>query len=343
MRCAYQNDEVFLYFMKLYKNFPLSKILYYKIGGKARFVLKIENKEDLLEAFDFIKKEKPKRILPLGLGSNILLNDKFFDGVVLWFSRYQSVPGKAGSSSIKLVQDNLVEAFSSVILDNLIQFCFSKNLIGLEWAGGLPSTVGGAVRGNVGAFGGEISRSVDSIEVFEVRSDGEFIQKTLKSSDLKFSYRESLVKKHKNWIIGDSCFKLSNASDNSLSRAKEIYFSHIEYRNKNHPMDYPSCGSVFKNITKKEEVQKIIDRWPDIKELVDNKWYHKASMGYIINRLGFSGFKIGGAKVSEKHGNYIVNVSNAKFDDVYGIIDKIKEKFSQTFGFSPELEVEVVE
>lgn len=322
--------------MHIYRNFSLSKILYYKIGGKAKFVLKIENKKDLLQALEFVRENNIEKILPLGLGSNILVNDKSFDGAVLWLST-------SSKNRIKVKDSGLIEAFSSVILDDLIQFCFSKKLVGLEWAGGLPSTVGGAVRGNVGAFGGEISRSVDSIEVYDVRLDGEFVLKKLKSSDLEFDYRESLVKKHKNWIIGDSCFKLSNADDNSLSRAKEIYFSHIEYRNKNHPMDYPSCGSVFKNITKKEMVEKIIDRWPDIKELVDNKWYHKVSMGYVINRLGFSGFRIGGAKVSEKHANYIVNISNARFNDVVSIIEKIKDKFSQTFGFSPELEVEVVE
>jgi UDP-N-acetylmuramate dehydrogenase len=321
--------------MIIYRDFSLKEILYYKIGGKAKFVLKIENKKDLLQALEFVRENNVEKILPLGLGSNILVNDKSFDGAVLWFS----TSSKNGITQKDL---GLIEAFSSVLLDDLIQFCFSKNLIGLEWAGGLPSTVGGAVRGNVGAFGGEISKSVDSIEVFEVRKDGEFIKKTLKASDLEFDYRESLVKKHKNWIIGDSYFKLSNADDNSLSRAKEIYFSHIEYRNKNHPMDYPSCGSIFKNITKKEEVQKIIDKWPDIEELVDSKWYHKASMGYVINRLGFAGFRIGGAKVSEKHANYIVNVSNAKFDYVYAIIEKIKDKFFNTFSFFPELEVEVV-
>ena len=321
--------------MVVYKNFPLSKILYYKIGGNAKFVLKIENKKDLLQALEFVRENNIEKILPLGLGSNILVNDKSFDGAVLWFC-------KAEFSTVKIIKDNLIEAFASESLDDLIQFCFSKNLTGFEWAGGLPSTVGGAVRGNVGAFGGEISKSVDSIEVFEVREDGEFIQKTFKAPDLGFSYRESLVKKHKNWIIGNSYFKLNNTDKNGLKKAKEVYLSHIDYRNKNHPMDYPSCGSVFKNITKKEEVQKIIDKWPDIKESVENKWYHKASMGYVINRLGFSGFKIGGAKVAEKHANYIVNFNNAKFNDVYSIIEKIKEKFSQTFGFSLELEVEVV-
>jgi len=321
--------------MIIYRDFSLKEILYYKIGGKAKFVLKIENKKDLLQALEFVRENNIEKILPLGLGSNILVNDKSFDGAVLWLST-------SSKNGIKMKDSGLIEAFSSVLFDDLIQFCFAKNLIGLEWAGGLPSTVGGAIRGNVGAFGGEISRSVDSIEVFEIGANGEFVQKTLKASDLKFDYRESLVKKNKNWIIGNCYFKLNIAND-KMAKAKEEYFSHIDYRNKNHPMEYPSCGSVFKNIVKKEDIEKIINKWPGIKELVNNKWYHKASTGYIINRLGFSSFKVGGAEVSRKHANYIVNVDSAKFDDVYSIIERIKEKFYKTFGFSPELEVEVVE
>ncbi|MEK7534140.1 MAG: UDP-N-acetylmuramate dehydrogenase [Patescibacteria group bacterium] len=322
--------------MKLYKNFSLSKILYYRIGGNAQYLLKIENKTDLLEALDFVKKNQIKKVLPVGLGSNLLMSDNFFDGAVLWFST-------SSKNEITQKDSGLIEAFSSVLLDDLIQFCFSKNLIGLEWAGGLPSTIGGAVRGNVGAFGGEIGKSVDKIEVFEIGANGEFVQKALKGSQLQFDYRDSLIKEHKNWIIGNSSFKLNNANKRTLGQAKETYLSYIEYRNKNHPMDSPSCGSVFKNITKKEEVEKIIDKWPDIKDLVVNKWYNKTSTGYVINRLGFSGYRIRGAEVSKKHANYIVNVGDAKFNDVYSIIQKVKEKFYKTFGFNPELEMEVVE
>lgn len=329
--------------MQIYRDFSLSEILYYKIGGKAKSVLKIENKEDLLEAFDFIKKERPKRVLPFGLGSNILVNDNFFDGVVLWFSRYQTASGKAGSSSVKLNGDNLIEAFASESLDDLIKFSFDNNLIGLEWAGGLPSTIGGAVRGNVGAFGGEIGGNVEKVEVFEIGSGGEFIQKTLRASELEFGYRESLIKRSKNLIVVSATFQLQKASKEEVEKAREVYKRHIEYRNKNHPMEYPSCGSVFKNITKKEDVKHVLKVWGDIKGLVENKWYNKVSMGYVINRLGFSGFRIGGAKVSKKHANYIVNFNQAKFNDVISIIEKIKDKFSKTFGFSPELEIEVME
>jgi len=321
--------------MVIYQDFPLSEILYYKIGGKAKFVLKIENKKDLLQALEFVRENNIEKILPLGLGSNILVNDKFYDGVVLWFS-------KGGPPSIKLNGDNLISAFASESLDDLIKFSFDNNLIGLEWAGGLPSTIGGAVRGNVGAFGGEIKDIVNIVEIVRLLDKGYIIEKLTKDQ-LEFGYRDSIIKCNKNLLVVSAEFRLQKASKEEVEKEKAVYKGHIEYRNKNHPMEYPSCGSVFKNITKKEEVAKIISIWGDIKDLVSKKWYHKVSTGYVINRIGFSGFRIGGAKVSEKHANYIVNVSNAKFDDVYGIIDKIKEKFSKTFGFFPELEVEVVQ
>src|SRR3990167_4611664 len=103
--------------MYIYRDFPLNEILYYKIGGEADFVLKIENKQDLLDAFEFVKKNRIKKVLPVGLGSNLLINDNGFNGVVLWFS---------GSDKTSIIQkdENTIEAFSSVILDDLIQFSF---------------------------------------------------------------------------------------------------------------------------------------------------------------------------------------------------------------------------
>jgi UDP-N-acetylmuramate dehydrogenase len=320
--------------MHIYSNFPLKKILFYKIGGTAKVVLTIENKEDLLQALEYVSKNKPERVLPIGLGSNVLMSDEFFDGAVLCFSRGES-------SGIKLIGDNLVEAFASESLDDLIKFSFEKNLVGLEWAGGLPSSIGGAVRGNVGAFGGEIKDIVKIVEIVKLLDNG-YTEEKLTKNQLEFDYRDSLIKRSKDILIVSVTFQLQKASKENLKKAKNVYKSYIEYRNKNHPLEFPSCGSVFKNITKKEEVEKIISVWEDAKELAENKWYNKVSMGFVINRLGFSGFRIGGAKVSKKHANYISNINNARFNDVYSIIEKIKDKFSKTFGFSPELEVEIV-
>lgn len=328
--------------MDVYKNFPLSEILYYKIGGKAKFILKIQNKEDLLRALDFVRKEKIEKILPVGLGSNLLFSDDFFEGAVLWFSKGE------GNGQIKLKSDNLIEAFSSVLLDDLIQFSFAHNLIGLEWAGGLPSTVGGAIRGNAGAFGSEIKNIVNIVEIVQLPApptgglDGKYEIKKLLREQLQFEYRNSIIKRDKDLIVVSARFELQRATAEEIEKAKKVYKDHIEYRKKNNPLEYPSCGSVFQNIREKEKVATILSKWSDIKNLVRDKWHGKVAMGYIINRLGFSGMQVGGAEVSEKHANYILNKNKARFSDVIVIIEKIKEKFYQEFNFYPELEVEVV-
>lgn len=329
--------------MHVYKDFPLSEILYYKIGGKAKFVLQIQNKEDLLAALDFVRKEKVERLLPVGLGSNLLVSDEQFKGAVLWFckAKYRPVLGKAESSSIVLREESSIEVFASVLLDDVIQFSFQNKLVGLEWAGGLPSTVGGAIRGNAGAFGSEIKDSAYEAEVLDLSNNNHLI-KTFSNVDLKFSYRNSLIKQNRDLIVARGVFKLTQATESQIGEAKELYRLHIEHRQKNNPLDYPSCGSVFQNIREREKVATILSKWPDIEDLVRDKWHGKVAMGYVIKRLGFSGFQIGGAEVSEKHANYILNKNNARFTDVIMIIEKIKEKFYQEFNFYPELEVEVV-
>lgn len=318
--------------MNIQKNVPLSEITYYKIGGNAEFLLEIETEKDILEAFEFVQKNNIKNILCLGLGANILINDAF-NGVVLWF--------KGEKKLISKTDNGLIRVFAGVVLDDLIQHAFNNNLVGLEWAGGLPSTVGAAVRGNVGAFGGEIKDSVVSVEYFERTPQG-FQKKEVTPADCNFSYRKSIFKNNKNVIIVSVVFRLTSGSSQEVEKAHQEYYSHIEYRNTHHPMMYPSCGSVFKNIRDKNEVESVLSKWPDIKDQVEQKWHGKVSMGYVIKRLRFSGFQVGGAQVSETHANYIVNKDNAKFNDVVSITEKIKERFFQEFGFYPEVEVEVV-
>lgn len=324
--------------MNIQPNFPLSEITYYKIGGVAEFLLEIENEEDISRAFEFIQTNNIKNVLCLGLGANILINESF-NGAVLWFC-------KAESKSILMQKYGLVKVFAGVILDDLIQYSFSNNLVGLEWAGGLPSTVGAAARGNVGAFGGEIKDTIQSVEFFEITPNGSAMQnekKEYRNADCNFSYRNSIFKNNKNIIITSVTFKLKEASTQEIEKAKEEYLSHIDYRNTHHPMTYPSCGSVFKNIVSKDQVGIILNKWSDVKDLVEQKWHGKVSMGYIIKKLGLSGFQIGGAQVSETHTNYIINKEHARFSDVVQIIEKIKETFFKEFGFYPEPEVEIIE
>lgn len=321
--------------MKLIKDADLSEILWYKIGGITKYVFECETEEDVLEAVTFIKKEKIPKVFVTGLGSNLLFTDDYYDGAVMRIA-------SNNKESIKLVGKDTVEAFAGETLDSVIHFAFENNLIGLEWAGGLPGTVGAAIRGNVGAFGGEISKSFLSAKVIDISEKKPKI-KTLNRRDIKFSYRNSTIKKNHNLIVISAQFKLKKVDDTALGRAKTTYFSNIEYRQQKHPLEFPSTGSAFKNISEPENVKKVLASFPDLEKEIRIKWHGKVSVGYLNKRLDLSGLRIGGAQISNKHSNFIVNSGGASFQDVFSIINKIKETYEDEFGFSPEPEVEIVE
>lgn len=321
--------------MNIHKDLPLSDILWYRIGGIAKVVLDMESIEDVSNALKFVETEKPQKILVIGLGSNMLVSDEYFDGVVLRFVRTPS------SSSSITVQDDVVEAFAGETLDDVIQTGFEHSLIGFEWAGGLPGTVGASVRGNVGAFGGEIKDSVLSVQVIDMNDPQKGVF-TLTNEELNFVYRGSKVKKEKNLLVVSAKFQLKKADEPELEAAKEKYHKNISYREQNHPLEYPSCGSTFKNIVDKKGVEEVLSVYPELKEKVETKWHGKVSIASIIEKLGFIGFKIGSAQVSQKHANFIVNLGGATFSDVYKIIQAIREEFYDVFGFEPEVEAEIV-
>ena len=134
--------------MDVHSDFEIRNELWYRIGGKVKYLIDVENKEDIKKAYEFLRKEKIKKVFFLGLGSNLIFTDEYFDGAVVRF-----VPS---SDPIRLIRPHIIEADAGAVLDDVIKFAFEHNLIGLEWAGGLPGNLGAAIRGNVGAFGGEI-------------------------------------------------------------------------------------------------------------------------------------------------------------------------------------------
>lgn len=326
--------------MKIYSDFELDDILWYKIGGRAKYLIDVENKQDIEEAFDFLRKQKKlpdgkevKKIFFLGLGSNIIFTDEYFDGAVIRF-----VPGK---EPIRLIRENVIEVDAGAVLGDVVEFALNNNLLGLEWAGGLPGDVGAAIRGNVGAFGGEIKDVVKDAEVFEVVS-GRPKFKNLKKFELKFSYRNSVVKKKKLGVTSAQ-FRLKPSTNSEVLRARQTFLHNIEYRKIRHPLEFPNCGSVFKNISDPDHVKKIIEIFPDLEEKIKRDWYGKVAMGYLIKRLDLSEYRVGGAMISPKHCNFIVNLGDARATDVLSIIKVIQEKFLETFDFVPEVEVEIVE
>lgn len=321
--------------MIIKKDFDLSQILYYKIGGKAKYLLECHNSDDILDAVNFIFENNIEKVFFLGQGTNLIFTDEYFDGAIISIE-------SGNEESIFLKDNSTIESYAGMSLDSLIQFGFENNLIGLEWAGGLPGTVGAAVRGNVGAFGGEVKDAFASAEVLKISDNGAVVV-TMNNKDMNFSYRSSTVKKKENLIVLSAAFHFKPATGEKLDAARSLYEKNMEYRRTHHPLEYPNCGSVFKNIHTKEDVEKVLSVFPDIQEMVETKWYGKVSMGYLIGRLGFENYTVGKAQVSSKHNNFIVNLGGAKASDVKKIIHDIQNKFQETFDFTPEVEVEIVE
>jgi len=318
--------------MTMHHDISLADIGYYRIGGKAKLVLEAKNVNDVIEALNYIQDNSLLNYIVLGFGANIVLPDHDTDAV-LWIHN--------GEEQMKLLDSNKVWAFAGETLDSVIKFSFANMLTGLGWAGGLPSSVGGAVRGNAGCFGSEMRDVVFSVQVIDAL-DLELHVKEVQKYDCHFAYRESGFKYNPNFIIVGATVQLNAATSDELAKDEATYHKNIAYRQAQHPMDYPSCGSVFKNIVQKDEVQKITTVWPDMQELSQQKWHNKISMAYVIGRLGFAGHRVGDAQVSEKHNNYISNVGHAKAEDVKNIVAEISHKFEQTFGFAPEAEVQII-
>lgn len=322
--------------MDIKKDFPLKDTLWYKIGGTAKYFIICQTKEDIAEALEFVNKNNIQRVFILGLGSNLIFTDDYFDGAVIHIAKTEK-----DEEGMRITKDGYVEAFAGEVLDSLITFSLNNQLLGLEWAGGLPGTVGAGVRGNVGAFGGEIKDSIESVDVLDYSQDNP-VFRTISNDELQFSYRDSLVKQSRKMVVITARFRLKKGTDEEIEKARKVYEKNRQYRKDRHPLEYPNCGSVFKNIKAKEDVGKVLQTWPDIREQVETKWHGKVSMGYVIKRLGLSGFQVGAAKVSEKHCNFIINLGGAATSDVLTITERIKKEVFNHFLFYPEIEVEIV-
>jgi UDP-N-acetylmuramate dehydrogenase len=194
------------------ENIPLKEYTTFKIGGPARYFLTVSN---IAEAIDFAR-EKKLPYFVLGGGSNLLVGDEGFNGVVI----------KLENKKIELKKD-LVIADAGAKLSSLVDFTVENNLTGLEWAAGIPGTVGGAVRGNAGAFGHSISENIKEVKTLH------------QEKDYQFGYRDSIFK-HNNDVILSAVFKFNKGAD------QELIDEYLKTRKEKHPVE-PSAGCIFQN------------------------------------------------------------------------------------------------
>jgi UDP-N-acetylmuramate dehydrogenase len=302
------------------KNVLLKNYTTYKIGGPAKYFFVAENKEELIKAVKIAKKLNIPFFI-FGGGSNLLISDLGYDGLVI----------KINISDI-VFDKNIVSVGAGVSLSDVVSKATEKNLSGLEWVVGIPgATIGGAIFGHAQAFRKKISDNIESVQAL-VLDNLEI--KNFSKEDCHFSLKNSIFKENKNFIIISAVLKFQEKNPEEIkNRIKE----NLDYRKNNHPTDFPSAGSTFVNPEIIIEDKDLILKFPELSEYNKNKLI---PAGYLISKCGLSGKKIGDAQISEKHANFILNMGNAKAEDVLSLINLAKKEVKKTFGIELETEVQ---
>ena len=307
--------------LKIKEKIPLKEYTTFKIGGPARYFFVAKNKEDLKNAILWAKKKKLPFFI-LGAGSNVLFSDKGFNGLVIKLQNTQYE-----------IRNTKVIAEAGVPLQKVVLKLAKKELSGLENLAGIPGTLGGAIWGNAGAFGREIGDVVKEVEILRINGLMSWRIEKLKNKDCKFGYRDSIFKRKKNWIILEATLRLKRGKRKEIEeKIKEI----LKLRKEKQPLEFPSAGSVFKNVPIEKVPKRIREKF---KEKIKNGFL---PAGVLIEAAGLKGFQIGGAKISEKHANFIVNVGKAKASDVKELIEKIKKEVKKKFKIQLEEEIKLV-
>ncbi len=280
----------------------LKKKNWFNIGGKAKVFFKSDNLKELIKFLKILKNEE--RIFVLGAGSNTLISDNVFDGVVIKLSK--------NFNSLSLLGEDILIAGSAVLDKNVSDFAIENDLSGFEFLSCIPGTVGGGIRMNAGCFGKEFKDILISIQAIDKLGN---IQ-TIKSEDIKFEYR-------KNNLPEDLIFLSASFKGKKSTREKIIEETNKlkAEKEKNQPTKIKTSGSTFKNPI--NQTKKKV--WELIKESVS---LDKA---------------FGDACISQKHCNFFVNKGNAKFEDMKKLVDYVSKRVFEKTGVSLEKEIKILE
>lgn len=309
---------------KFQKNVSLADYSHYKIGGPAKYFIEVSTGDELLAAL-LEARSLGERVFVLGGGNNLLISDQGFNGVVI----------RVGMHELTLGEHDMVTVGAGVLVSDFLNFLDEQGLDGWAWAGGLPGTMGGAIWGNAGAYGGETKDSVVSIE--SIALDG--VRHLRSLEECAFGYRTSIFKEQEQRGIKEIIVKatLRLSKGNRVATAEEVTH-HINNRKAKHPLEYPNAGSIFKNIP--------VERLPEsvriqFAEKIKNDPFPVLPTAVLNAAAGLKGFRIGDAMVSEKHSNFIVNVGHATAAEVKAVMVHIKEVIKEKYGV--DLEPEVIE
>lgn len=283
------NDLKDLNIGRIETNVSLKKYTTYRVGGNAICIVYPKNVECLIKLMRFINHYGIKYKM-LGNGSNLIFSDKLYDGILIKLDEFDNID----------IYGSKIKVGAGYSLMKLSRVAMKNSLTGLEFAAGIPGTVGGAIFMNAGAYKSDMGYIVQSIKV--LTPDLKVVE--FENKELNFHYRTSFLKTHPGYICLEAIIRLEKGSKEAI---EEVMKNRLKRRVESQPLNYPSAGSVFRN---------------------PNDMF----AGQLIEQAGLKGMKQGGAMISDKHANFIINVGNATGEDVRNLIlytqNKIKEKYN---------------
>ncbi len=282
---------------QLKKNISLSNFTTWRIGGPAEWIAEPKNNEEIKYLIHWINKKKISCNI-IGAGSNLLINDKGIKGLSLCMRQLKGVQIDKNTG--------VIEVFSGEMLPTLARRAASYGLHGLEWAVGIPGTIGGAIVMNAGAQGHCISDHLESITTISLTGEHQLI----KASNLNFRYRYSLLQDEQ-LIVVSARLKLQPGHPEKI---RQITRENLHHRVRTQPYKDQTCGSVFRNPEPMKAAR-------------------------LIEEIGLKGFRIGGAEISKIHSNFIINANKASSYDVQELIKYIQKKVFDSYGILLETEV----
>jgi len=285
---------------KVLENYTLKEHTTYKVGGKAICAVVPEDEKKLIMLLSYLK-DKNIKYMVLGNGSNVIFNDSGYNGVIIKLDNF---------NHLNIINNKIVVG-AGYPLNKLALRVSRLGFTGMEFAAGIPGTVGGAVYMNAGAYKSDMGYILTSIKVLTPNYE----IKTMKNKELDFHYRTSFLQKNKDYICLEATITLIKGNSEEIM---EIINERKKRRVETQPLEYPSAGSVFRN--------------PE-----------GDFAGRLIEEIGYKGKSIGGAQVSEKHANFIINTGNATGEEIKELINDIKNKIKEEYNIELKVEQEFVE
>ena len=306
--------------MKIRDCVLLKDFMTFKIGGPAKYFVMVKNTDELKDSLKFASDNNLSFFI-IGGGSNILASDKGYDGLVIKID-FQNLT----------VAENLevMEAGAGALLSKIVDESLKYELSGLEWAAGIPGTLGGAIRGNAGAYGSNIGQIIKQVEYYNTKNKA---SKVLDKKDCQFTYRSSIFKKNSNLIITSAVLQLRKDLKQTIqSKINDI----LDTRAQKQPKGMPSAGSFFVNPIVKNS--KLIDEFEREKSLKCQN--NQLPAAWLIEKVGLKGKKIGGAMISDIHQNYFLNTGKAKAEEIEILVSLVKQQVRDKLGVQLEEEVQ---